>query len=114
MVCSAAQPSASEVALDVTWSGPGQCVYYTVSWTGIVLWENDTDPGNNTRTREDTIAISDLVPYTDYTVTLHWDEEGGQNSEACLARTAEIGKRLRLLRLLSSSHQRKVIAALLL
>lgn len=81
-----------------------------VSWTGVVLWENATDPGNNTATREDTIAISHLVPYTDYTVTLKWDEVGGQKSDECLAITAEVGKRQQCWGLFFSSHLRKMFA----
>ena len=77
--------------LQVTWTSPGPCVEFAVSWSGDVLWQdNETSLTGSDTTQNSAYTITDCVPYTAYTVTV--DADSGAATSSCTAETPQSGK----------------------
>ena len=90
MLCSASGTTEDDLQISTQWTSVGECGQYSLSWTGTALWDStQTVTGSDTPSTEGSYTISDVMPYSQYNITLM---SAGENYDSCTATTPETGK----------------------
>ncbi|XP_018006646.1 receptor-type tyrosine-protein phosphatase H-like isoform X1 [Hyalella azteca] len=74
-------------SIPVSWDGPGACVEYFVSYTGVAMWGDQQTTHDNITTRETSVNFTGLMPYANYSINLSARDE--PHLATCVTQTDE-------------------------
>ena len=87
--CSASGTTEDDLEISTSWTSVGECGQYTLSWTGTALWDpTETDAGSEYLSSGGSYTITDVIPGSDYDISLL---SAGEEVDSCTATTPETG-----------------------
>ena len=92
LTCTASDSTEEDLQLSVAWDSAndeeGDCLVFEVEWEGRVLWDSDNNISGSDTTNTSDFNITELVPYTEYTVTVMYENL----TETCTDTTVQTGE----------------------
>ena len=93
MICQNREGQDSSLQIDISWDICNLVPLYNISWRREVLWDASYSMlEQNVVTEGSSYSISDVVPYSNYSIAVSFEYREMVVSSQCQALTPEIGK----------------------
>ena len=87
--CSVSGTTDDDLIISTSWTSIGECGQYTLSWAFTTLGDPiQTDTGTGTPTTEGRYSITDVMPVSEYDITLL---SAGEKVDSCIISTIGTG-----------------------